>query len=238
MYRSHNCGELNASHINQEVTLAGWVQKSRDKGFMNWVDLRDRYGITQLIFDESRTDKTVFELAKTLGREFVIQVKGTVIEREAKNNNIPTFDTKQWNIFSIQFKTKLKFNGTSGSMNITGPLLVNSISRYRVVNPTTIDTQGLQPWRTISDNGTPANALDDPSWGEGDIANDQIADDWRDYLYTTVTTSQNIDPKDLYNNFVGTNKIIIEDDTTLRFADYKYQTHNDITWQTQFLNAV
>ena len=94
MYRSHNCGELNASHINQEVTLAGWVQKSRDKGFMNWVDLRDRYGITQLIFDESRTDKTVFELAKTLGREFVIQVKGTVIEREAKNNNIPTLVTE------------------------------------------------------------------------------------------------------------------------------------------------
>jgi aspartyl-tRNA synthetase len=90
MYRSHNCGELNATHINTEVTLAGWVQKSRDKGFMNWVDLRDRYGITQLIFDESRSDKTVFELAKTLGREFVIQVKGTVIEREAKNKNIPT----------------------------------------------------------------------------------------------------------------------------------------------------
>lgn len=92
MYRSHNCGELNASHINHEVTLAGWVQKSRDKGFMNWVDLRDRYGITQLIFDESRTQKSVFELAKTLGREFVIQVKGTVIEREAKNKNIPTGD--------------------------------------------------------------------------------------------------------------------------------------------------
>ena len=90
MYRSHNCGELNASHINTEVTLAGWVQKSRDKGFMNWVDLRDRYGITQLIFDESRTKKTVFELAKTLGREFVIQVKGTVIERESKNTTIPT----------------------------------------------------------------------------------------------------------------------------------------------------
>ena len=90
MYRSHNCGELNASHINTEVTLAGWVQKSRDKGFMNWVDLRDRYGITQLIFDEGRTEKTVFELAKTLGREFVIQVKGTVIEREAKNKNIST----------------------------------------------------------------------------------------------------------------------------------------------------
>lgn len=90
MYRSHNCGELNASHINTEVTLAGWVQKSRDKGFMNWVDLRDRYGITQLIFDESRTEKSVFELAKTLGREFVIQVKGTVIERESKNAAMST----------------------------------------------------------------------------------------------------------------------------------------------------
>jgi len=92
MYRSHHCGELNAAHINTEVTLAGWVQKSRDKGFMNWVDLRDRYGITQLVFDESRTDKSVFELAKTLGREFVIQAKGTVIEREAKNKNMPTGD--------------------------------------------------------------------------------------------------------------------------------------------------
>jgi aspartyl-tRNA synthetase len=92
MYRSHNCGELNAAHINTEVTLAGWVQKSRDKGFMNWIDLRDRYGITQLIFDESRSNKEVFELAKTLGREFVIQVKGTVIEREAKNANMITGD--------------------------------------------------------------------------------------------------------------------------------------------------
>ena len=92
MYRSHNCGELNASHINTEVTLAGWVQKSRDKGFMNWVDLRDRYGITQLIFDEGRSNQDVFELAKTLGREFVIQVKGTVIEREAKNKNMTTGD--------------------------------------------------------------------------------------------------------------------------------------------------
>lgn len=90
MYRSHNCGELNINHINEEVTLAGWVQKTRDKGFMIWVDLRDRYGITQLIFDESRTEKSVFELAKTLGREFVIQVKGKVIERESKNANIPT----------------------------------------------------------------------------------------------------------------------------------------------------
>ncbi len=90
MYRSHNNGELRIVNQNQEVTLSGWVQKTRDKGFLIWVDLRDRYGITQLIFDEERTEKTVFEEAKTLGREFVIQVTGTVIEREAKNKNIPT----------------------------------------------------------------------------------------------------------------------------------------------------
>ena len=94
MYRSHNNGELNATHINAAVTLAGWVQKSRDKGFMIWVDLRDRYGITQLIFDEQRTDKSVFEKAKSLGREFVIQVKGTVIERESKNANMTTGDVE------------------------------------------------------------------------------------------------------------------------------------------------
>lgn len=92
MYRSHNCGELRIADVNKEVTLAGWVQKSRDKGFMIWVDLRDRYGITQLIFDEARTDAQVMQLAKSLGREYVIQVKGTVIERESKNNNIPTGD--------------------------------------------------------------------------------------------------------------------------------------------------
>ena len=61
MFRSFTCGELNATHINQEVTLAGWVQKTRDKGFMIWVDLRDRYGITQLILDETRTDKAIFD---------------------------------------------------------------------------------------------------------------------------------------------------------------------------------
>ncbi|WP_448606248.1 aspartate--tRNA ligase [Paenimyroides ceti] len=92
MYRSHTCGELRIADKNKEVTLSGWVQKSRDKGFMIWVDLRDRYGITQLIFDEERTEKTVMEQAKSLGREFVVQVKGTVIEREAKNNNMATGD--------------------------------------------------------------------------------------------------------------------------------------------------
>ena len=92
MYRSHNCGELNTSHINKEVTLAGWVQKSRDKGFIVWVDLRDRYGITQLVFDAERTSKDMLLQAQNLGREFVIQVKGTVIERASKNPNMPTGD--------------------------------------------------------------------------------------------------------------------------------------------------
>ena len=92
MYRSHNNGALRATDINKEVTLAGWVQKSRDKGFMIWVDLRDRYGITQLIFDEERTSSELMEQARALGREFVIQVQGTVIERSSKNPNMPTGD--------------------------------------------------------------------------------------------------------------------------------------------------
>ena len=92
MYRNHTCGELSKTHIDEKVTLAGWVQKSRDKGFMIWIDLRDRYGITQLIFDEERSPQEIMEKAKILGREFVIQVTGTVIERVSKNPNIPTGD--------------------------------------------------------------------------------------------------------------------------------------------------
>ena len=92
MFRSHTCGELKAKDINLEVTLSGWVQKSRDKGFIIWTDLRDRYGITQLVFDEQRTPKPVFSEAQSLGREFVIQITGMVIERESKNPNMPTGD--------------------------------------------------------------------------------------------------------------------------------------------------
>lgn len=92
MYRSHNNGALRLENVSEEVVLSGWVQKIRNKGFMIWVDLRDRYGITQLIFDEERTPKDVLELASTLGREFVIQIKGTVIERVSKNPNLPTGD--------------------------------------------------------------------------------------------------------------------------------------------------
>ena len=90
MYRSHTCGELNAQQIGNKVTLSGWVQKVRNKGFMIWVDLRDRYGLTQLIFDEERSSKELMEKAGSLAREFVIQVEGTVIERESKNPNIAT----------------------------------------------------------------------------------------------------------------------------------------------------
>ena len=90
MYRTHNCGELRLKNLNQEVTLSGWVQKSRDKGFMLWIDLRDRFGVSQLIFDEKRSSKELFEKAKTLGREFVMHVKGSVIERTSKNPNIQT----------------------------------------------------------------------------------------------------------------------------------------------------
>ncbi|RUA07447.1 MAG: aspartate--tRNA ligase [Flavobacteriia bacterium] len=90
MFRSYTNGELRLENVNQEVTLSGWVQKIRDKGFLIWVDLRDRYGITQLIFDQERTSDDLMEKARSLGREFVIQVKGTVIERASKNLNIPT----------------------------------------------------------------------------------------------------------------------------------------------------
>jgi len=90
MYRTHTNGALRLSDINKEVTLSGWVQKIRDKGFMIWIDLRDRYGITQLVLDAERSDVALLEKARTLGREFVLQIQGTVIERESKNKNIPT----------------------------------------------------------------------------------------------------------------------------------------------------
>ncbi len=92
MYRSHTCGELRAAHTEQGVTLSGWVHKVRDKGFVVWVDLRDRYGVTQLVFDEERSPNELLGQARRLGREFVIQVKGKVIERASKNDKIPTGD--------------------------------------------------------------------------------------------------------------------------------------------------
>ena len=88
MLRSHHCGELNENHSEEEVILAGWVQKIRNKGFIVWIDLRDRFGITQLVFDEERSPKAVYNKSLELGREDVIQIKGKVIERESKNPNL------------------------------------------------------------------------------------------------------------------------------------------------------
>lgn len=90
MFRTHTNGELSLKNLNEEVTLSGWVQTIRDKGFMIWIDLRDRYGITQLVFDQERSSAALLEEAKKLGREFVIQVTGKVIERASKNPKIPT----------------------------------------------------------------------------------------------------------------------------------------------------
>ncbi|EQB91364.1 aspartate--tRNA ligase [Elizabethkingia anophelis] len=90
MFRTHTNGELSLKNLNEEVTLSGWVQTIRDKGFMIWIDLRDRYGITQLVFDQDRSSAALLEEAKKLGREFVIQVSGKVIERASKNPKIPT----------------------------------------------------------------------------------------------------------------------------------------------------
>ena len=93
MYRTHNCGKLRSEHIGQTETLSGWIQKSRDLGGMTFIDLRDRYGITQLVFN-METDSSLCEKARKLGREFVIQIEGNVIERSSKNNNMATGDVE------------------------------------------------------------------------------------------------------------------------------------------------
>lgn len=92
MLRTHTCGELRLHHVHQQITLAGWVQRVRNKGGLIWVDLRDRYGLTQLIFEEGSTDKSLLEKAAQLGREFVVQATGSVVERTAKNDKMPTGD--------------------------------------------------------------------------------------------------------------------------------------------------
>ncbi len=90
MLRTHTCGELRSEHIGKEITLSGWVQRIRDKGALIWIDLRDRYGITQLLFKEEDAATELLEKVRSLGREFVITATGKVIERESKNPNIPT----------------------------------------------------------------------------------------------------------------------------------------------------
>ena len=92
MLRTHTCGELRIGDVNRDVMLAGWVQRLRDKGSLLWIDLRDRYGITQLVFDETNTPRELMQQARKLGREYVIQAEGTVIERVSKNDRMPTGD--------------------------------------------------------------------------------------------------------------------------------------------------
>ncbi len=113
MLRTHTCGELRLSHVQQEVILCGWVHRIRDKGAMLWIDLRDRYGITQLVLQEQISSAHLFDIAKKLGREFVIQVKGKVIEREAKNSKIPTGEIE------IELTAITIFNGSK-----TPPFLI------------------------------------------------------------------------------------------------------------------
>lgn len=92
MLRTHTCGELRIDNAGNEVTLCGWVQRQRDKGGVVWIDLRDRYGMTQLIFEDGITEERLIEKAKKTGREFVVRAKGKVVERYAKNDKIPTGD--------------------------------------------------------------------------------------------------------------------------------------------------
>ena len=92
MYRSHNCGELRIEHVGQDVKLSGWVHKIRDKGSLLWIDLRDRYGITQIIIDINESSKDLVNQVKKIGREYVVSVTGSVKERESKNPNIGTGD--------------------------------------------------------------------------------------------------------------------------------------------------
>ena len=92
MLRTHTCGELRLSNNDQIVTVAGWVQTIRDKGGVLWIDLRDRYGLVQVILEEGVTLPDLFATARTLGREYVLQTTGAVVERKSKNPNIPTGD--------------------------------------------------------------------------------------------------------------------------------------------------
>ena len=107
MLRSHTCGELRISHVGLKVSLCGWVQKVRDKGKMIWIDLRDRYGVTQLIFEEESTSKEIYKMARDCGREFVLQASGVVSERSAKNKNIETGDVEIV-VESMQYLNKSK----------------------------------------------------------------------------------------------------------------------------------
>ena len=106
MLRTHTCGELRMTDVNKEVTLCGWMQRSRDLGGMTFIDLRDRYGLTQLVFN-METNKSLCEAARKLGREFVIKIKGVVTERSNKNAKMPTGDI-EINVSSLEILNESK----------------------------------------------------------------------------------------------------------------------------------
>ena len=112
MLRTHTCGELNATNINQTVTLCGWIQKVRKLGGMIFIDLRDRYGITQLAFN-NETNAALCQQVEKFGREWVIRVTGTVAERYSKNKNIPTGDIEIIASEVVSMWTRLRSPATS-----------------------------------------------------------------------------------------------------------------------------
>ena len=91
MYRTNTCGELNLTYVDKNIVLSGWVHRIRKMGGMTFIDIRDRYGVTQLSFDQEVSEE-LYNQANKLGREWVIKVEGVVKERSSKNNNIPTGD--------------------------------------------------------------------------------------------------------------------------------------------------
>jgi aspartyl-tRNA synthetase len=152
MYRTHNCGELRLNDQGKEVILSGWVQRLRDKGGMVWIDLRDRYGITQLAFEEGKTNPELLAKAKTMGREYVLKVSGNVVERYAKNDNMPTGDIE---IFTNQLEVLNKSevppfmieDDTDGGDDLRMKYRYLDIRRNPVRNALTLRHQMLQDTR-------------------------------------------------------------------------------------------
>ena len=139
MYRTHTCGSLRAANVNETVTLAGWVQKVRNLGAMTFIDLRDRYGITQIVVEEHSPEQTR-NIAAALGREYVIQVKGRVIERASKNPKMPTGDIEVAadSIVApvVHTSSISKYVFSASTSPITSYALLACISRSAAFTPT------------------------------------------------------------------------------------------------------
>lgn len=159
MYRTHNCGELRIEDAGKKVILSGWVQKLRDKGGMVWIDLRDRYGVTQLVFEEGKSAPELIAKAKSVGREFVLKIEGTVAERYAKNDKIATGDIE---IFVEQFEILnaakvppfLIENETDGGEDLRMKYRYLDIRRNPVKNSLMLRHEMLQQTRKyLSDEG-------------------------------------------------------------------------------------